>query len=73
MPLSAPVAKASAVRSSSDWLRVRSSPATMSNSEAPIDEASADAEPPPGVGSDEANAEMTSRSDLEVSTLNCSR
>jgi len=45
----------------------------MSNSEAPIDDARADAEPPPGVGSDEANAEMTSRSDLEVSTLKCSR
>jgi hypothetical protein len=58
----------SAVRSSSDWSRVFSRLATISNSEAPTDEASAEAEPPPGVGSADANAAITSRSGVELST-----
>src|SRR5205807_4278219 len=43
------------------------SPATIIRSDAPIAEASADADPPPGVGSDEANAASRSRTVFSVS------
>src|SRR5712691_1499766 len=67
MPISASVADASADRSSSDPVRVFGSAATISSSEAPIAEASADAEPPPGAGSEELNAARTSRTGRSTS------
>ena len=67
MPISAAVADASAERSSSDPVRVFGSAATISSSEAPMAEASADAEPPPGAGSEELNAARTSRTGRSTS------
>src|SRR5712691_7087708 len=67
MSISAFVADPSADRSSSDPARVFGKPATIISSEAPIAEASADAEPPPGAGSEELNALSTSRTGRSTS------
>src|SRR5579871_4193890 len=64
MPTSCAAAASSAARSSSELWRVFGSPATISSSDAPTDAASALADPPPGVGSDEENAFKRSRTDL---------
>jgi hypothetical protein len=60
MPPVVASAPASAVRSASELDFVFGSAATMASRAAPIADASADAEPPPGVGSGEANAASTS-------------
>src|SRR5436190_24330514 len=70
MPASADAASANAARSSSAPDRVFGNPVTIVSSAAPTDEASAAADPPPGVGSDEASAEIRSRTGLSISTLN---
>src|SRR5262249_38339323 len=57
----------SALRSSSVLLRVFGSAATITSSDAPTADASADAEPPPGVGSLELNASRRSVTDLSTS------
>src|SRR4030095_8993660 len=56
-------------RSVSAPLRVFGSPATIIKSDAPSAAASADAEPPPGVGSDELNEASRSRSGLSASAM----
>src|SRR5438034_3039569 len=65
--ISAADADASAARSSSDPFRVFSSPATIISSDVPTAEASADADPPPGVGSGALNAARISRTVLSAS------
>src|SRR3954470_24663560 len=66
-----PAADVSAARSSSVPDLVFGSAATIIRSEAPTAEASAAAEPPPGVGSLELNAASRSRTDLSVSDMIC--
>src|SRR6185295_9888834 len=63
MPPRSTADAASADRSASDPLRVFGNAATISSKEAPTAEASADAEPPPGVGRELANAASRSRTD----------
>src|SRR5258708_115902 len=58
---SAAHAAARAAGSSSDPFRVFASPATIIRSDTPTAETSADADPPPGVGSGALNAASTSR------------
>src|SRR5438034_9006975 len=70
MPASADAASANAARSSSAPDRVFGNSVTIVSSAAPTDEASAAADPPPGVGSDDANAESRSRTGLSISMLN---
>src|SRR5262245_37186519 len=69
MPPAAASAPASAVRSSSELDFVFGSAATMASREAPIADASAEAEPPPGVGWGEAKAASTSRRDWSINTM----
>src|SRR5438034_4074934 len=70
MPASADAASANAARSSSAPDRVFGNPVTIVSSAAPTDAARAAADPPPGVGSDEAKAESRSRTDLSISMMN---
>src|SRR3989442_15480278 len=67
MPVSDEVALDSAARSWSELDRVFGSAATIISNDAPTAEASAAADPPPGVGSDDANAASRSRTVLSVS------
>src|SRR6516162_7906690 len=62
-------ASVSRARSSSDPVRVLGSPATIIRREAPIADARAAADPPPGVGSDELNAVSRSRTDRSMSGI----
>ena len=62
-------AAASAARSSSEPVRVFGRPATIISSDAPTADASAAADPPPGVGSEELKAVSRSRTDLSVSDM----
>src|SRR5262245_34623721 len=66
-PVSAALAWCNACRSSSVPARVFGRLATMINSAAPTADASADAEPPPGVGSLELKASSSSRTDRSTS------
>ena len=50
-----------------DPFRVFGSPVTMISSDAPIADASAAADPPPGVGSEELKAESRSRTERSTS------
>src|SRR5581483_9939128 len=67
MPVSAAAAAASAARSSSLFARVFGRRDTINSSEAPIADAAAEAEPPPGVGSADASAAISSRTVLSTS------
>src|SRR6187200_3056342 len=69
IPASAAAADASAARSSSVPPRVFGSPATIIRSDAPTADASAAADPPPGVGSVELKASRRSRTDLSASSI----
>src|SRR5262245_60705537 len=72
MPASASAAAASAARSAAEPGRVFGSDATISSSDAPIADESADADPPPGVGSGELNAARRSGSAKSRSMHNAS-